>query len=179
MIKEVNMKNGTILLMTVACFIACSCSDYKSAENVATLSISFIDPIWDGKTIPASGQCRNCGGGGLSPSLSIKNIPKDADFIIAEFKDKSMGVFHGAIRFQISQKSEFVIPSIPEQTLRLPQNVEIESEHRAPLGERGAYMAPCGCGTENMYEATVLAIKKEASGQKILLGKGTVSLGKF
>ncbi len=173
------MKKGIIILTAIACIFVFSCSEYKSAENVAELSISFIDSNWDGKTIPVSGQCQNCGGQGFSPALLVENIPAHANFIVAEFKDKSMGVFHGAIRFQIAQKSEFVIPSVPEQTLNLPKGAEIESEHRAPLGERGAYMAPCGCGDENLYEATVFAIKTGSSGRKLLLGKGKITLGKF
>lgn len=173
------MKTGAVFLTAVACFFVCSCSEYKSAENAAELSVSFIDPNWDGKTIPVSGQCQNCGGQGFSPALRVRNIPGGADVIIAEFMDKSMGVFHGALRFHVSQKSEFIIPSVPEQTLSLPKGAEIESEHRAPLGERGAYMAPCGCGDEYLYEATVFAIQTGSSGRKLLLGKGKITLGKF
>lgn len=173
------MKKGAAILIAVACFLACSCSGYKSAENVADLSVSFVDPKWDGQKIPESGRCRSCGGKGFSPALMVRNIPQYTDTLIAEFNDKSAGIFHGAVRFRISQKSEFVIPSVQEQTLDLPQGVEIESEHRAPFGDRGAYMAPCGCGSEYVYEATILAIRTEPSGQKWLLGKGKINLGKF
>jgi hypothetical protein len=79
----------------------------------------------------------------------------------------------------ISGKTEFSIPSVPEQTFDLPQGAEMESEHHAPLGIPGAYMAPCGCGYNNKYVATILAIKSEKSGQKLLLGKGKINLGGF
>ena len=62
--------------------------------------------------MPKSGQCTNCGGEGLSPALLVKNIPENADVLIVEFKDKTMNVFHGAIRFPIPEKTEFVITSV-------------------------------------------------------------------
>ncbi len=175
------MKKGIIILMAVACFLACSDSKYKPAENVSELTISFVDQEWDHKKVPKSGQCRNCGGEGLSPALLVKNIPKHADVLVVEFNDKSMPALsknggHGAIRVQIHEKAEFVIPSVQEQTFDLPQGVEIESQHRAPVGKPGAYMAPCGCGNENKYEAIVMAIKNE---QSVLLGKGKINLGRF
>ncbi len=47
------------------------------------------------------------------------------------------------------------------------------------LGPYGAYLAPCGCGNENKYEATIMAIKTEKSGLKLLVGKGKITLGRF
>ena len=40
-------------------------------------------------------------------------------------------------------------------------------------------MAPCGCGLGNKYEAVIMAVKTEKSGQKLLLEKGQITLGKF
>jgi hypothetical protein len=148
------------------------------------LAISFDDPKWDGEKVPKAGQCKNCGGEGLSPALLIKNIPQEADLIIVEFNDKSMpslskGGGHGAIRFNIQKQTEFIVPSIAEQTLELPEGIELESQHRAPVGKPGAFMAPCGCGNENNYEATILAAKSEQSGERKILGRGKIFLGKF
>ena len=81
--------------------------------------------------------------------------------------------------FQFSGKTEFSIPSVSEQTFDLPQGAEMESVHHAPLGIPGAYMAPCGCGYNNKYVATILAIKNEKSGQKLLPGKRKINLGRF
>ena len=173
------MKKGTFIILAIVCFLACSDSRYKSAENVAELNISFVDPRWDGSNVPKSGQCTNCEGEGLSPPMLVKNIPENTDVLIVEFKDKTMNVFHGAIRFQVSEKAEFVIPSVQEQTFELPQGAETETAHTAPLGAPGAYMAPCGCGYRNKYMATIVAIKNENSGQKLLLGKGKIKLGRF
>jgi hypothetical protein len=178
------MIKRTIILSAIACFFACAESKYKPAENVAELSISFVDPKWDGKKVPKSGQCQNCGGEGLSPALLVKNIPKNTNYLIAEFNDKSMpslskGGGHGAIRVKISEKTEFVIPPVQEQTFDLPTGIDTESEHKAPLGKSGAYMAPCGCGNENNYEATIMAIQSEQIGQGLLLGKGKIKLGEF
>ena len=173
------MKQGTLFILAIVCLFACSDGKYKAAENVAELTISFIDPKWDGKNVPKSGQCRSCDGKGLSPALLIKNIPENTDALIVEFKDKTMNVFHGAIRVQVSQNTEIAIPSFQDQTFDLPQGVETESEHTAPIGASGAYLAPCGCGNKYKYEATIAAIKNENSGQKLLLGKGKITLGRF
>jgi len=173
------MKNGIFIILAIVCFLACCDGKYKSAKSVAELTISFIDSKWDGRKIPKSGQCTNCGGGGLSPPLLVKNIPKNTDVLIVKFRDKSMAIDHGAIRFQISEKTEFAIPSVPEQTFDLPPGAEMESKHYAPLGSPGAYMAPCGCGFNNRYVATIVAIKNETSGQKFLIGKGKIKLGRF
>ena len=178
------MKWKMIVPMVLACFCACSDSRYPPAETVADLAVSFVDPKWDGKNVPQIGQCRNCGGGGWSPALRVKNITKEADVLIAEFNDKSIPGLskdggHGAIRVHISQTVEFVIPSVEEQTFDLPPGVEVESQHRAPMGKLGVYMAPCGCGNENRYETRILAVENEPDGQKRLAGKGIIDLGKF
>ena len=173
------MKVGSFILVTIVCFVACSDSEYRSVENVVDLSISFSDPIWDGKKVPKRGQCTNCQGEGLSPPMLISNIPEKTDFLIVEYKDKTMGVFHGAIRFQVSGKGKFSTPSIREQTFKLPQGVEVEAEHTAPIGSPGAYMAPCGCGYNNKYSAVIPAVQSLESGQKLLLGKGKINLGRF
>jgi hypothetical protein len=178
------MKKRNNILGVIACIFACSESKYKPAENVAELTISFIDSKWDGKKVPKSGQCQNCGGEGFSPALLVRNIPKNTNYLIAEFNDKSMpslskGGGHGAIRVQIPPKTEFVIPPVKEQTFDLPAGVETESEHKAPLGKSGAYMAPCGCGNENNYEVTIMAVQSEQTGQGLLLGRGKIKLGEF
>jgi hypothetical protein len=173
------MKKGAFIIFAIACLFACSDGKYKSAENVAELAISFIDQNWDGRDVPTSGQCRMCDGEGLSPALLVKNIPRNTDCLIVEFKDKTMNIFHGAIRVQVSEKSELAIPSFQDQTFNLPEGVETESEHTAPIGASGAYMAPCGCGLRNKYKASIVAIKNENSGQKLLLGKGKITLGRF
>lgn len=173
------LKQVIIIFLVTACLFACSEGNYESAGTVAKLSVSFTDSKWDGKKVPKEGQCTNCGGDGLSPPLLVKNVPENTDALIVEYIDKTMGVDHGALRFLISGKSEIMIPSVPEQTYDLPRNVEMESEHNAPIGKAGVYMAPCGCGYNNRYVATILAVKKKASGQKLLLGKGKIKLGRF
>lgn len=111
--------------------------------------------------------------------MLVKNIPENTDVLIVEFKDKTLNVFYSAIRVQVSEKTEIAIPSFQDQTFNLPQGVETESEHTAPIGASGAYMAPCGCGFRNKYVATIVVIKNEYSGQKLLLGKGKLKLGRF
>jgi phosphatidylethanolamine-binding protein (PEBP) family uncharacterized protein len=81
------MKIGFIILTVAVLFVACSDSKYENAKEVSELSISFNDPQWDGKLVPKIGQCKNCGGGGLSPALTVKNIPKEADLLVVEFND--------------------------------------------------------------------------------------------
>ena len=93
--------------------------------------------------------------------------------------NKTMNIFHGSIRVQVSGKAEIAIPSFQDQTFDLPPGVETESEHTAPIGASGAYLAPCGCGLRNKYVATIMAIKNEISGKNLLLGKGKIKLGRF
>ena len=183
-LKRCKVKNGIILLTAAVLFVACSDSKYENAEDVSELSISFNDPQWDGILVPEIGQCKNCGGGGLSPALKVKNIPKEADLLIVEFNDKTMPSLskdggHGAIRLPISGKGEFVVPAVNEQTFDLPAGIEMESQHRAPLGNPGVYMAPCGCGSGNKYEAEIMAVKSAPSGPGILVGRGKINLGRF
>lgn len=173
------MKKGVLIFFSIICFLGCSDGKYESGESVAELAISFLDPQWDGKRVPPIGQCTNCGSQGFSPPLMVTNIPARTDALIIEFKDKTMPTDHGAIRFNISQQTEFSIPSFPEQTYDLPQGAEMETEHNAPIGKPGVYMAPCGCGWNNKYVATIVAIKSETSGERILLGKGKIKLGRF
>jgi len=173
------MKKGTLVFIAFFCFLACSRGGCEQAGRAAELSVSFADAKWDGLTIPEIGRCRDCGGEGFSPALLVREIPPGADSIIIEFHDRTLGIFHGAVRFAISRGPEFVVPSFREQTFDLPRGAEMESAHRAPLGRRGAYMAPCGCGDGNLYEAVLLAVGTAESGKKLILGKGKIILGKF
>jgi len=174
-----NKKKIGIVLLCAVCFFACSDGRFKSADTVVDLSISFTDTNWDGKKIPKIGQCTNCGGKGLSPPLRISNIPKNTEFLILEFKDKTMVVYHGAVRIPITSNTELTVPSFKEQTYDLPMGIEMEKEHNAPIGAGGVYMAPCGCGYNNKYMAYVFALRKDDSGQIWLLGKGEIKLGRF
>jgi hypothetical protein len=173
------MKKSVIIYLCVACIFACSDSRFESADVVADLSVSFADARWDGKKVPKCGQCTLCDGEGLSPTLIISNIPEGTDFLVVEYRDKTMGVYHGAVKIPIAFDNEYTIPSFHEQTYELPQGIEIESNHLAPIGNPGAYMAPCGCGYNNKYMAYVFAIKRENPGEKLLLGKGKIKLGRF
>ena len=178
------MRGGVLFLIFVTFMVGCSDGKYQSAENVVELAVSFNDAGWDGETVPKAGQCHDCGGGGSSPALRVSNIPAGTDLVVVQFNDKSMPGLsrdggHGAIRFRIDDQTAFVARSVPEQTFDLPEGVEMESQHRAPVGKPGAYLAPCGCGNGNEYEATILALKSAASGKNLVLGKGRIMLGKF
>jgi phosphatidylethanolamine-binding protein (PEBP) family uncharacterized protein len=174
-----HMKKSAILFLHIAFIFACSDSRFESADVVANLSVSFADARWDGKKVPKCGQCTLCGGEGLSPSLKIANIPENTDFLMVEYKDLTMGVYHGAVRIPMTPDNEYTILSLPEQTYELPQGIQMETEHQAPIGSPGAYMAPCGCGYNNKYMAYVFAMKSEDPGKKLLLGKGKIKLGRF
>lgn len=173
------MKNGMVILVVLICLAACSDSKYQKAANIVDLSVSFADSKWDGKNVPQIGQCNICQGQGYSPPLLVQNIPEGADHLVVEYIDKTMGVHHGAIRFRINKKPDFTITSIPEQTFDLPPDAYLDTEHDAPIGRSGAYMAPCGCGYRNKYTATIYAIKFEDPGPSMLVGKGKITLGRF
>jgi hypothetical protein len=132
------MKLRILFLFLSTLFLACS------DTNVADLNVTFDDPNWDGVKVPKVGQCKNCGGEGLSPALRIKNIPPDTGLIIIEFNDKSMpalskGGGHGAVSFKVENKTEIIVPSIGEQTLIYPRvskwnrSIERRLESQEPI----------------------------------------------
>ena len=153
----------------------------------ADLEVSFTDPAWDGKKIPAGQQCTKFGGTGATPALQVGNIPDGANAIIVEFNDRdyqplSWNGGHGKIGFWISEGSNSaLLPSVPGEAKELPEGSFVEKRNRA-TGDyaRPGYLPPCSGGRGHSYFAEVKAVKKiEGEKKPKVLGKAKIKLGRY
>ena len=178
-----------ILVTVFSAFILTACaSRYNVSENVFQLSLSFTDPLWDGKNVPDGQQCHKFGGKEAgTPELKVRGIPATADALVVEYSDRSWGPIggHGKIGYHIEAGTEaIVIPSVPGHSFNLPEGFFVVTEHMAPHWDAaGAYLPPCSGagGLGNRYYATVNAIvKAKSEGEKpLLVAEGTIEMGKF
>ena len=82
------MRKIIVLSALVSLVVLSACnSQYKKADNLATLNVSFADSAWDGKTVPKDQICQWAGGNGSSPQLTVSNIPAGANAVIVEFSE--------------------------------------------------------------------------------------------
>jgi hypothetical protein len=182
------MRKIIVLSALVSLVVLSACnSQYKKADNLATLNVSFADSAWDGKTVPKDQICQWAGGNGSSPQLTVSNIPAGANAVIVEFSDHTYTPMdnggHGKIGLWLTGKPLSVtIPSVAGQTFDLPENMFVVEQHQATnRGKDGAYLPPCSGGRGNSYYATVKAAYKAKSGKKVLklLGQGNIEMGKY
>jgi hypothetical protein len=152
---------------------------------VGTLEVQFVDAGWDGLEVPFSGRCGDCGGGGRSPALHISGLPAEANEVIVEFNDLRIRELatnggHGTLAMFTGGRPEITLPSVREETMKLPRGVRSAGKHRCVLfGHKdGAYKAPCGCGQGNEYVARVMAVHREGKDRQILAEK-TIAMGLF
>ena len=103
------MKIGFIILTVAVLFVACSDSKYENAKEVSELSISFNDPQWDGKLVPKIGQCKNCGGGGLT------GCPRTSKNPIIPFPLTEEGLGGGGKMAVVSRSYLIPLPLIPSR----------------------------------------------------------------
>ena len=188
------MRNRALLMMsffvvTVPFVVEGVLSDEsKAASKIANLKVSFVDPIWDGKTVPIGQQCQRFGGSNPStPRLMIKGIPAETNAIIMEYSDRSYPPMddggHGKIGYRIpGNTKEIIIPSVPGHSFDLPEGFFIVSPHQAPGWDKaGAYMPPCSGGRGNSYYVTVKAVYQSSSENKEfkLIGQAVLELGTY
>lgn len=172
----------SLIISLVALIGGCATGRYVPVDNVAKLSVAYTDTRWTGKGVPNVGICARDGGEGMSPPLVVRNIPAGTTDIIVEFSDRSYAPMnnggHGSIRVPTAGKTEVMIPSVPGETLNLPDGVFMEAAHIGTIGA-GAYAGPCSGGRGNFYEADVKAVSNSTtpSEPSRLLGKGRISLG--
>ena len=176
-------------LFGVAVLTSCAVTGkYKPVDNLATLDVTFVDPIWTGKIIPEGQQCQRFGGQGATPRLHVKNIPAGANTLILEYSDRdSTNVMdhggHGVMGYRIAENtSEVIVPSVPGHTFDLPENFYlISAQARPDWDAAGAYMPPCSGGKGNWYEVTIKAVydAKETTDTSKLLGQANVGLGSY
>lgn len=174
---------SSLIISLVILVVGCATARYVPVDNVAKLDVVFTDARWTGGAVPNVGVCTRNGREGMSPRLVVRNIPSGATDIIVEFNDLSYaplssGGGHGSIRVPVAEKTEVMVPSVPEDTFKLPGGVFMEAAHRGRYSA-GAYLGPCSGGRGNTYEAEVKAVSKSTtpSQPSRLLGKGSITLG--
>ena len=176
-----------VFLLIVSSLLFAGCvTKYKPVPNLATLDISFADPIWGGKKVPKGQQCNRFGGKGSTPRLIVKNIPSGTNSIIMEYSDRSYDMMdnggHGKIGYRIPKgATEITVPSVPGHSFDLPEGFFLVAAQRNPQWDRGgAYLPPCSGGMGNYYYVTVKAVYDAPKGEESkLLGKGKIGLGTY
>lgn len=159
---------------------------YRSAASpLPPLRVSFTDPAWDGRTIPAGQNCRRFEGKGDTPPLLVEGIPAGANAVLIEFHDETVRFMknggHGIVGYRAEGPSVRV-PAIPGETLDgLQPGVFIEVPHRG--GDYGGpgYLPPCSGGRGNLYTITVKAVFKSDTdpAANTLLAQSRVELGRY
>lgn len=160
---------------------------YHQMPVMSELRITFVDPAWDGRVIPADQQCRRDGGHGRTPALKVENIPPKANELLIEFSDKSFIPMdkggHGIIGYRLTPgATEALIPAIPGHTFDLPAPFFVVSAHRRPAWDApGAYLPPCSGGNGNYYYVTIKAIYASDQLEQMprMLGRGKLNLGRY
>lgn len=183
------MTSRRVLAVTLGVILtACATGGrYDPAPTLAKLEVTFTDPTWNGRAIPAGQQCAQFGGKGASPALVVKGIPPGTTDLLVEFNDSnypplSSGGGHGTIRVPLSPgATEVTVPSVPGETNTLPAGVVKEESHRAPFSPGTAYLPPCSGGRGNLYFADVKAVVRPAAPAERgkLLGTGRITLGRY
>ena len=188
------MRHGALLMMFFSLYLCFSlqkavASDTSNAVSKSVkLEVSFVDSMWDGKTVPTRQQCQRFGGSNPStPRLMIKGIPPGTNAIIMEYSDRSYPPMddggHGKIGYRIPEnKKGIIIPSVPGHSFNLPEGFFIVSPHQAPGWDKaGAYMPPCSGGRGNSYYVTVKAVNQSSGEDKEfkLLVRAVLELGTY
>jgi hypothetical protein len=159
---------------------------FGSVDAVAgDLSVTFTDPVWNGKRIPDGQHCKKFGGSGATPPLTVSNIPAEANAIVVEFNDKSYGKLsrdggHGKIGFHITPgASTVMLPAVSGGTKSMPDGVWLVKKNRATGGWRSdGYLPPCSGGKGNKYEAEVYAVIVSGDDYEEI-AEGEIKLGKY
>ncbi len=161
------MKKAILVTAFSAIILSACASQYNVSEDVQQLSLSFTDPIWDGKNVPDGQQCRRFGGKEAeTPELKVVGIPIAADALVVEYGDRSWGSVgaHGKIGYHIEPGTQsIVIPSIPAHSFDLPDGFYLVDEHLAPHWDTaGAYLPPCsgGLGCQSAFKTGHLSASK-------------------
>jgi len=154
------------------------------AAVASGLEAEFVDPVWNGVTVPPGHQCQKFGGTFGSPALRVNGIPERADALVLEFSDRSYAPMdnggHGKLGFEIAAGSTAVeVPSAPPHTAALPDGFWTVAEHGAPGWDKpGAYLPPCSGGRGNAYYVTVKAIARD--GEAVTeLAQTTLEMGTY
>lgn len=146
---------------------------------------SLGDSTWDGKKVPESQRCHKFGGKGVTPMLTVHQIPAQANAIVMEYSDRTYEPMdrggHGKFGYRIQSNSSTVtIPSVAGHTFDLPPGFFLIEAQRAPTWDTpGAYLPPCSGGKDDEYYVTVKAVKEVDGGIREVLETTEVPLGKY
>lgn len=185
------MKNRFVIV--IALVVVCMLLAMEGAvpgESTAdsVLKVSFADPVWDGRRVPAGQQCLRFGGENPStPRLMVQGIPAGTNVIVMEYSDRSHAPMdnggHGKIGYRIPEGiKEVTVPSVPGHSFEMPEGVFIIAPHRAPGWDTaGAYMPPCSGGRGNAYYVTVKAVYQPSAGSTDfkVLGQASLEMGTY
>ena len=154
------------------------------AAAASGLEVAFVDPEWNGTSVPPGHQCQKFGGTYGSPALRVSGIPERANALVLEFSDRSYAPMdhggHGKLGFEIEAGSSAVeIPSAPPHRAVLPAGFWTVAQHGAPGWDKpGAYLPPCSGGRGNAYYVTVKAIVRD--GEAVTeLAQATLEMGSY
>lgn len=183
------IQGGIILTLCIGCtLIGMEGAVSGVSGEPARLQVSFVDPAWDGKTVPVGQQCLRFGGETPStPRLMVRGIPPEANAIIMEYSDRSYAPMddggHGMIGYRIPEGTkEVVVPSVPGHSFDMPEGFFVVSPHRVPgWATAGAYLPPCSGGRGNHYSVTVKAVHQPSAGSTdfTVLGQASLELGTY
>lgn len=167
---------GALTVGLALAALSCGCAGTGGAPGTA-LSIRFVDPAWTTGAVPLTGRCRECGGGGFSPALTVAGVPVEARSLEVTFLDlTAQGLnwpsHHGALGVVTDGATTVMVPSVRERTTSLPPGVVIARNHGSGHTPTIGYIAPCACDGNNLYVVRVTA----RSGDRVL-AKGETSLG--
>lgn len=149
--NKFNTVKSLFLFFVYSVFLlSCSGSKNASDSDYVKMAASFTDPAWDGISIPTRGLCMQLGGIGYSPEILVQNIPEDAEYLSATFRNRNNGNPHGIIEVEIDNIDEVIIPSVRQGT--------------------GGYLGPCFTGQNHRYEVIIKA-EGTNSTVRLLLGR--------
>ena len=148
-----------------------------SLSSASELTVIHTDPEWKNGEgdVPKKGICSKHWGKNLTPSLKVNGIPGASKYLRFLFTDDDYGNEggHGNFTLQLSGQSTVEIPSFADGSL--PPNMTGGKGHHCFDCDETDYLGPCSGGKGHTYRVNVYA----HDGEKNVLAKGTVKLGKF
>lgn len=158
----------------------------RDIPEIAALTLSLSDPYWDGKKVPEGQQCLKFGGGGQTPRIEVKDIPKGTEALIFEYSDHNYRPNdhggHGKIGYRLKEPNTYsiTVPSVEGHTFDLPSGFFLVEKHRGKGWDKeGAYMPPCSGGNGHNYYVTVKAVSDITKTSYRLLGESRLEMGVY
>ncbi|MFZ5341890.1 MAG: hypothetical protein ACOZBL_05135 [Patescibacteria group bacterium] len=175
------------LFVLVLALVGCVEKNVKPVDpNAPQFSVSLADPAWNGKSVPSGQQCLRFGGKNpMTPALSVKNLPPEANGLIMEYSDRTYSPMdrggHGKIAYLApAGQKDFSVPSIQAQVKTVPEGfVSISNSKSGGWDTDGAYLPPCSGGKGNSYVIDVWAVKITGDKVEKIGDKVVVKLGYY